>query len=95
MMNPVAVPTAEEHKVGTTRRRPEVVALSKRTAWKKRGMLKVTVLEISDAMELPKMIPARGFLQMSFRGMIGRGTWHSTQMNRGKHMLQITSEVIT
>lgn len=34
MMKLVAVPAAEEHNMGTTRRRPELVALSKRTAWK-------------------------------------------------------------
>jgi hypothetical protein len=34
MRNPVAVPTADEKRVGTTRRRPELVALSSKTAWK-------------------------------------------------------------
>lgn len=34
MRKPVAVPTAEEHNVGIMSRRPELVALSRRTAWK-------------------------------------------------------------
>lgn len=35
---PVKVPTMEEAMVGMTRRRPEEVALVRRTAWKYRGL---------------------------------------------------------
>jgi hypothetical protein len=32
--NPVAVPAADAHIIGTRSRRPELVALSNKTAWK-------------------------------------------------------------
>ena len=95
MMKPVAVPTAEEHNVGTTRRRPELVALSRRTAWKKRGILKVILLEIIDAMAFETMRPRRGLRTIIFKGIMGRGVWYSTQMNRGKQIMQIVREETT
>lgn len=39
-MKPVDTPIIEAVRLGITRRRPEDVADSRRTAWKKRGMLK-------------------------------------------------------
>lgn len=47
---------------GTTRYRPEVVALVRTTAWKKSGVLKRMALRRKEAMKLEKMILARGEL---------------------------------
>lgn len=58
-------------------------------------MLKVMVLDINDPMALERIRPARGFCIMSFRGMMGRGAWYSTQMNRGKLMVKIIREETT
>jgi len=60
MRKPVAVPTVDEAKDGSIRRSPELVADSRSTAWKKRGMLKVTALLIMAPMKLLMISPARG-----------------------------------
>ncbi len=43
MRKPVAAPAMEEMAEETTRRRPEVVAVVRRTAWKKRGLNHIRV----------------------------------------------------
>jgi hypothetical protein len=58
-------------------------------------MLKVIVLAIIDPIALEMMRPARGLWMTILRGMMGRGSFNSTQMNRGKQMLQITREETT
>ena len=56
----MAVPIMDEANDGTIRRNPELVADSRSTAWKKRGMLKVTALLMMAPMKLLIMSPARG-----------------------------------
>jgi hypothetical protein len=53
MAKPVQVPTTAEESEGIMRRRPEDVADSRRTAWKKMGMLNITAFCITAAIALP------------------------------------------
>lgn len=76
--NPVAVPTSEEDIDGTTRRSPELVADSSRTAWKNRGTLKVTALLIIAPTLFARISPARGLWMISLSGIMGSGTRDST-----------------
>jgi len=78
MRKPVAVPVKDAAIDGTINRRPEEVADSRSTAWKYRGMLKVTALEMMAPILLLIIRPPRGFLSISFRGMMGRSTYDST-----------------
>lgn len=78
MRNPVAVPTMEDDIVGTKRRRPESVALSRSTAWKKSGMLNMMAFEMMAPIALEMMRPARGFCVTILRGIIGSLTRDST-----------------
>lgn len=78
IQKPVKTPNVDPAIEGTMRRRPELVADSKRTAWKKRGMLKRTPLMRIAPMKFEKMMLARGVDVMIFKGMMGSGTMVST-----------------
>jgi hypothetical protein len=58
-------------------------------------MLKVTELVIIAPMLFEMMRPARGLWRMILRGIMGRGTLDSTQMNRGRQTPQIARDVMT
>ena len=68
---------------GTISRSPLSVALSRRTAWKYKGMLKRTALTIIAARKLQNIILARGLWMIIFRGIIGSAARVSWKMNRG------------
>lgn len=95
MRKPVTVPTEEAATDGTMRRRPELVALSSRTAWKKRGMLNRTAFMMIAPRTFDRMRPARGCRVRRSRGMIGSATRDSIQMNKGKQTAKMTSDVMT
>ena len=73
MRKPVRVPIALAAMEGIMRRRPDAVGDSRRTAWKKRGMLKRTALITMAPSALPIMREPRGLLIMRERGMTGWG----------------------
>jgi hypothetical protein len=78
MRKPVAVPVRDEAREQVMRRRPEVVAEVRRTAWKKRGTLKRVALERKEAMWLLKMRLKCGECRTRWMGMMGLAAWVST-----------------
>jgi hypothetical protein len=72
--NPVAVPTSDAATDGTMRRKPELVADSRSTAWKNNGTLNVTADVIMAPIKLPRIRPARGLWRSRWSGMMGRAT---------------------
>lgn len=71
-------PNVEPAKDGTIRRKPDSVADSRRTAWKKSGMLKRMLLMRTAPKKLEKMRLARGEVMMMRGGIMGNETWFST-----------------
>lgn len=58
-------------------------------------MLKKMALESNAAMELEKMILARGDCRIRRNGIIGLGTRDSIHINVGKHTTKMASEAMT
>ena len=95
IQKPVRVAKKAPTMEGIMRRSPDSVAVSRRTAWKKSGMLNMTALAKMAHRKFEKMIPARGLCVTMRRGMMGRATRDSVYMKRGKAMLKITRDMIT
>jgi len=74
---PVLTPEMEAAMVGMRRCRPEEVADSRRTAWKKMGTLKRMALMTTAERKLEKMRLERGECVRRRSGMMGRKAWSS------------------
>ncbi len=90
--NPVETPAIVADMEDTISLNPLSVALSRRTAWKYRGMLKSTALTMMAARKLQNMMFARGLWVIILRGMIGRSTRVSHKINSGKPMENMTRD---